>query len=110
MVELLTQALEHVCIEDTILLHRGARTLAGFEEAWEVAWRTMIVQRSFPHRRVPKQEWKDAVEGAKGEFKAAYLQRSSPFSRLWTALRARIDAQDETLPSDERVTPAELGA
>ena len=110
MVELLTQALREGCIEDTILLHRGARTLEGFEEAWTVAWRTMIVQRSFPHRKEPKQEWTDAVEGAKGEFKAAYLRRSSPFSRLWPALRARIDSEDEALHPADNVVPAELVA
>lgn len=100
MRELLEQALRTGYVGGLPLLRGGARTLAGFEDAWETAWRLMISERAYPHRTEERAQWREALKAAKPEFGAAYARIETGYSRWHSAILASLAGEDHSRPVD----------
>lgn len=113
---LLTQALLEGRVEHVELLHAGARTADGFDEAWDAAMSVMKAERAYPHRTVPRHQWQEAINKARPEWRASYLRIETAYSTFHEVLLREIEDRSRTRrrvlpghPADEMI-PAELVA
>lgn len=108
---LLEQAVLTGYVGECPLLHGGARTRAGFEDAWETAWRLMISERAYPHRTTERAQWREALASTRPEFRAAYIGAETAYSRAHTMFLVMLAGADFSRPvEDDGAVMAELVA